>query len=211
MGVVRYATGTGPTTTNFSTAGYRTASVTNVGTSGGETRLTYTNQARTWNSAASTWDVMNTTAWQESDFKFSQGDAVTFNDTGTGGGGTRAVTLNTLVTPGSVTFSNATSTYTVSGTGSIGGATSLTKSGAGTVTLSNNNSYTGTTTVSSGTLVINGDQSAATGNVSVTGTLAGTGTVGGATTINNGGTHAPSGVGTVGTQNFSSDLTYSAG
>ncbi|MCX6868809.1 MAG: autotransporter-associated beta strand repeat-containing protein [Verrucomicrobia bacterium] len=95
--------------------------------------------------------------------------------------------------------------------GALSGTGSLVKTGSGVLTLSGANSYTGTTTVSTGTLVINGDQSSATGAVSVTGTLAGTGTVGGATTINNGGTHAPGGVGTVGTQAFSSNLTYASG
>ena len=55
IGVVRYNTGTGPTTANFSTAGYHAgASVANVGTSGGETQLSYTSAARTWDSAAGT-------------------------------------------------------------------------------------------------------------------------------------------------------------
>jgi autotransporter-associated beta strand protein len=77
------------------------------------------------------------------------------------------------VTPGGVAFSNATSTYTVSGTGEIGGATALTKSGAGTVNLATSNSFTGNTTVSGGTLAVNAN-----------GALGGTGKV----TINTGGT-----------------------
>ena len=52
-------------------------------------------------------------------------------------------------------------------------------------TLEGDNSYTGTTTVSGGTLIINGDQSAATGAVAVNGTatLGGSGTLGGAVTV----------------------------
>jgi autotransporter-associated beta strand protein len=59
------------------------------------------------------------------------------------------------------------------------------KSGNGTLTLSNANTYTGNTTVNSGILLVNGDQSAATGAVSVaaTATLGGNGTLGGSTTI----------------------------
>lgn len=65
-----------------------------------------------------------------------------------------------------------------------GNINSLLKTGAGTTTLVTANSYTGTTTVNQGTLIINGDQSAAIGAVTVTSgaKLAGTGTVGGATT-----------------------------
>ncbi|MEO7934194.1 MAG: autotransporter-associated beta strand repeat-containing protein [Chthoniobacterales bacterium] len=88
---------------------------------------------------------------------------------------------------------------------------SLAKSEAGALTLSNNNSYTGTTTVSGGTLLINGDQSLATGNVSVAlgAKLGGTGIIGGATTVNDGGILSP---GTSpGTLTFASSLTLAGG
>ena len=157
MGVVRYSTGAGPILANFSTAGYHAgATLANVGAAGGETQLTYTNEGRTWNSAAGTWDLMTSTTWQEGDFKFGQGDVVTFNDTGVGGGAARAVTLNSLVSPASVTFSNSISTpYTVSGTGTIGGFTGLIKSGDGAVVVSANNNYTGISRVNEGTLSVN--------------------------------------------------------
>jgi len=77
--------------------------------------------------------------------------------------------------------------------------------GSGTLVLSGNNTYTGTTTVSSGTIVMNGTHnpfntanSTVTGGAySVTGTLAGTGTINPASgvanviTINSGGTLSP--------------------
>ncbi len=65
------------------------------------------------------------------------------------------------------------------------GTVALTKSGAGVLTLSGSNTYTGATVVSAGTLLINGNQAAATGvvTVNVGATLGGNGTVGGATTI----------------------------
>jgi len=64
-----------------------------------------------------------------------------------------------------------------------GGA--LTKIGTGDLTLTGTNTYSGTTAVNAGKLFINGNQSAATGNVSVAAdaTLGGTGTLGGHTTI----------------------------
>ncbi len=69
--------------------------------------------------------------------------------------------------------------------GEFATGTSLTKSGLGAQTLTGVNSYTGVTTVNGGKLFINGDQSAATGNISVAGgaTLGGTGILGGSTTI----------------------------
>ena len=56
----------------------------------------------------------------------------------------------------------------------------LVKTGAGTLTLSGTNTYTGTTTVDTGTLIIDGIQSSATGamTINVNGTLAGSGTIG---------------------------------
>lgn len=63
--------------------------------------------------------------------------------------------------------------------------TGINKQGAGTLIFSGNNSYTGTTAINAGKLLINGDQTAATGAVStaIGATLGGAGIVGGATTI----------------------------
>lgn len=86
------------------------------------------------------------------------------------------------------------------GTGSIlvsapiaTGTGGLVKTGDGTVVLGGTNTYTGTTTVSAGTLLINGDSSGATGAVAVGSgaILGGTGTIGGAVTIANGGAVSP--------------------
>ncbi|MEI6491959.1 MAG: autotransporter-associated beta strand repeat-containing protein, partial [Verrucomicrobiota bacterium] len=61
----------------------------------------------------------------------------------------------------------------------------LVKLGANTLTLTGNNSYTGATTVSTGTLLVNGSTaSGSTVNVSSGATLGGNGTIGGATTVN---------------------------
>jgi autotransporter-associated beta strand protein len=65
------------------------------------------------------------------------------------------------------------------------GLTNFAKSGTGQWTLAGNNTYTGTTRVNAGTLLINGNQGGATGAVTVVaaGRLGGNGIVGGATTI----------------------------
>jgi fibronectin-binding autotransporter adhesin len=112
-------------------------------------------------------------------------------------GGSSASSINTDVmlvnnTGGrSVTFdvadasSSAASDLTISGNiidFGGGGLTNapLVKTGVGTLTLSGTNTYNGTTTVDTGTLIIDGIQSGATGamTINVNGTLAGSGTIG---------------------------------
>lgn len=83
-------------------------------------------------------------------------------------------------------------------------AGSLAKTGAGTMQLSAVNTYTGTTTVSAGTLAVTGSIAASATTVAAGATLAGTGTLNGATT--NHGTLAP-GMNAVGTLTIANTLT----
>jgi fibronectin-binding autotransporter adhesin len=96
----------------------------------------------------------------------------------------------------------ATRTFTIGGSGADltisipvenGAATpgSIIKAGSGTMTLSAVNTYTGTTAVNSGTLLITGSTSTGAVSVASGATLAGTGTIGGATTVAAGGILAP--------------------
>jgi len=90
---------------------------------------------------------------------------------------------------------------------------SLTKSGTGTWTISGSNLYSGTTTVTAGTLLINGNNGGATGAVTVTGAgaiLGGSGTIGGATTLAaNTKLSAGASSGTTGTLTFANGLDLS--
>jgi autotransporter-associated beta strand protein len=116
---------------------------------------------------------------------------------------------------GTVTLGSGTSTISVSVNAAQGvvidglvvGTGNLTKTGGGRLSLAGDNSYTGTTVANLGTLQIDGDQSLATGNVTIgaNATLTGSGTIGGATTIS--GVHSPGN--SPGVQSFGSSLTYS--
>jgi fibronectin-binding autotransporter adhesin len=79
------------------------------------------------------------------------GDNVTFNDTA--GTAARSITINGSVAPGIITFSNSAAAYSVAG-GAITGTGSLVIEGHGLVLLGGTNSYSGGTTVLSGTLDI---------------------------------------------------------
>jgi autotransporter-associated beta strand protein len=106
--------------------------------------------------------------------------------------------IGSLAGAGSVNL--ATGTLTVGGpasttfSGSLSGTGGLTKSGNGTLTLSGASDYSGTTSVTAGTLVVgDGTSGSAAGSafsVSGTGTLKGSGTIG-ALTVSTGGTVAP--------------------
>jgi autotransporter-associated beta strand protein len=88
------------------------------------------------------------------------------------------------------------------------GTVSLEKSGSGTWTLSGANSYTGTTKVTGGKLVINGSTSSTSlVTIAAEASLGGSGIVSGATTIS--GIHAPGN--SPGIQTFSNNLSYASG
>lgn len=87
-------------------------------------------------------------------------DVVLFNDSAT----SFNVNITTAVTPASVSMVNSTP-YTFSGTGSIIGSTALGKDGTGSLTILNNESYSGGTYITNGTISI--------GNGGTNGTLAG--------------------------------------
>jgi autotransporter-associated beta strand protein len=121
--------------------------------------------------------------------------AATLQYTGASATVSRAVTLDSA--GGTFGVTTAGTTYTLSG--AVSGVGNLTKTGAGSLALSGTNTYTGTTAVNGGTLLVTGNSGGATGAVTVAngGTLGGTGTLGGATTVQSGGTvRGDSGAGT---------------
>ncbi|MBZ9921531.1 autotransporter outer membrane beta-barrel domain-containing protein, partial [Mesorhizobium sp. BR1-1-7] len=100
------------------------------------------------------------------------------------GNGPTAATLNTptVVNNGALSFA-LNNDYTFGGT--ITGSGRVTKTNLGTTTLTADNSYAGTTTVLVGTLIVDGNQSGATGTTTVgaSGTLGGRGTIGGSVNV----------------------------
>ena len=112
------------------------------------------------------WDIQTTSNWLKgaSADVFYALDNVTFNDAGSV---TPNVDIQAAVTPSLVVVSNTAKNYTFSssvGQG-INGAGSLTKNGTGTLTILNNNPYTGSTIINAGTVVL-GDGASYDGTLS---------------------------------------------
>jgi autotransporter-associated beta strand protein len=105
------------------------------------------------------WDVKNTQNWTSSAAsdpnRFYDLDIATFDDSAAN----RTVTINSVVSPTSVFVNNSvTHDYTFTGTGAIGASADFAKSGTGAATLLTSNTYSGTTTVNNGTLIIAANQ-----------------------------------------------------
>lgn len=114
----------------------------------------YTPATLTWKGTDATnpifWDTGVTANWDNGGTAeaFSAGDNVLFDDSAT----TYDIAIQAGVSPGNMTF-NSTSNYILSGS-AIGGAGNLSKSGIGTLTINNANTYTGNTNITDGYVVL---------------------------------------------------------
>lgn len=105
------------------------------------------------------WDLNTTTNWLigglPTDYieTVPPGDAVTFNDLGSG-----TVLLSNTVSPASVTINNASVDYTFQGTGQINSLGGLTKVGSAALTLNVPGTFAGSTVISNGTLNLGASQ-----------------------------------------------------
>lgn len=127
-----------------------------------------------------------------------------------GNGGTSGSISGDVMNNGALVFNRSDS---VTFAGAISGSGSVTQAGPGTTVLSGINSYSGATTVQAGTLLVDGNQSGATGATTVLGgaALGGNGTVGGNVTLANGATLTPGDTGAAGTLTVNGNLTLDSG
>jgi autotransporter-associated beta strand protein len=131
-----------------------------------------------WTGASATnptfWDLNTTANWTGGpNGKFADGDVVLFDDTATA----TIVDLQGWMAPESVTFNNTIAKpYSIIGTGSIDGATGITKNGNGLVTITTDNSNSGAVALNGGIVSIATGDGLGTGPITIAGgTLAFTG------------------------------------
>src|SRR5262249_393783 len=113
-----------------------------------------------WSGASnSVWDTV-TTNWLDSatPAAYSDGRPVKFDDTASSG----AVSLAATRSPSDVRFNNNSLSYVLSGPGSLTGSAAMLKQGSNTVIIANSgsNDFTGSITVSAGTLQVGNGGSA---------------------------------------------------
>jgi autotransporter-associated beta strand protein len=168
---------------------------------------------------SNTWDVSTTTNWlvggvwtSSAAAVFNQGDSVLFDLSGSNN-----VPINFVgaLTPGAATV-HSPKDYVFGGTGSLTGTMALVKAGRGALTINTTNTYSGATTVSDGTLWVNGglDQSPVTvrGSLWGLGRIGGSGRLGGGLTAQTGASVIPgNGTNVAGTLSISNGLTEAGG
>lgn len=143
------------------------AVLTNSGTSL-DLLITGSGQTLSWYGADNSgnpltaWNINSSANWNSGNAKYLQysgnsyGDNVTFDDTSFSQADAN-ITLNAAVVPASVDFNNSSYSYSITGSGGIGGATFVEKAGSGLAYLGTANSYTGGTIISAGTLAVTND------------------------------------------------------
>lgn len=140
--------------------------------------ITYTGSLNWTGSVSNTWDTA-TANWRPAGGSgatiFGSGDTAIFDDTAS----QFSVVISGTVTPASVTV-NSSSNYTFSG-GSIGGSASLGKAGSGSLYLTAANTYTGSTVINGGKVIVSANaalgSSVSGTSVSASGALAFAGSV----------------------------------
>ncbi len=116
--------------------------------------------AAKWNGNVNgNWDINATTNWTDAQTSAPTtyleesvpGDTVIFDDTASG---TTTVDLTTILSPAVLTVNNSAKTYIFNGPGALSGPATFTKSGSGTLVLTNSgvNDFSGAVAINGGTL-----------------------------------------------------------
>lgn len=112
-------------------------------------------ESRTWTGGDGDWDINTTANWVEGDQLFYQLDDVTFGETGAA-----IISLIDMVSPSTITVDSSTDYEFLSSfaTDLIAGSGSLTKDGAGTLTIGGTNTFNGGIQIAGGLIKPVGNQ-----------------------------------------------------
>lgn len=142
-----------------------------------------------WNTTSGTWNATNTNFSDPiGATTFMDGDRANFGNVASNA----TLSIPGTVRPSEINLSNAANRYDFNGAGAIAGDAVVTKSGAGIAAFNVGLTYTGTTTISGGALLINSTLAGAGNDVIVNGgAIGGTGSIQRNVKINAGGSIAP--------------------
>ncbi|HEY4292628.1 autotransporter-associated beta strand repeat-containing protein, partial [Luteibacter sp.] len=140
---------------------------------------------------------------------YTGGTSITGGTLQLGNGGTSGSIVGDVADNGTLAFDRS-DTYTFAGL--VSGTGGVSQTGTGTTVLTAANSYKGATSVASGTLIVDGDQTAATGATTVLAgaTLGGKGTIGGNVTVTGGTLNPGDAGGAAGTLTIGGNLSLDA-
>lgn len=139
----------------------------------GDTLKWQGNLSGTWDIDTTNGGVLGTANWKTSALpggaRYVQAgaglvDSPVFDDSATG---STSITLNSTVSPVAITFSNSSLAYSISGSGSIAGTTSVVKGGSAALTLATANTFSGGVQLNEGTLGINHSSAIGTGPLTI--------------------------------------------
>lgn len=139
----------------------------------GDTLKWQGNLSGTWDIDTTNGGVLGTANWKTSALpggaRYVEAgaglvDSPVFDDSATG---STSITLNSTVSPVAINFSNSSLAYSISGSGSIAGTTSVVKGGSSALTLVTANTFSGGVQLNEGTLGINHSSAIGTGPLTI--------------------------------------------
>ena len=158
-------------------------------------------------SLGNSWDIGTSSNWKTHD-----GTSVVFNNDNSvlftlSGNNNDDVNIAESIQPSKVSVMSPTD-YTFSGNGKLSGTMQFFKGAKGSLTVNNDNDYTGATTISEGLVIMNGNLSNSPVTIKIKGKIAGTGGYGSDLTVEDGGSFYINNIDIAGTSNIGGNLNW---
>ncbi|MEK0447510.1 MAG: hypothetical protein RLZZ399_2831, partial [Verrucomicrobiota bacterium] len=128
-------------------------------------------ESRVWSGAGGNggvWNLNSGSNWV-GNTSFFNGDRVLFDDSATGSSTVLLNNADGALAPSEIVVNNTARNYVFTGSGAIAGAGTLTKQGAGNLTLATSNTFSGGVQLQAGRLILANAQALGTGALTITG------------------------------------------